>query len=188
MFTFTDEGELLVYPVSSGDVVPFWSSRTRLEAIQRRNRKYRQWQITELSLNAFWKGLDQLEAEGVMVGVTWSGEQLTGYTVTVADLRKGMRYWIDRLVLGDTTIRNERALFWRGESDDEEVYVGYDDIAQIDSVWVHVRIILPLVGSSNRWLRQFSEETGELLRSVCVNRLRAFPASVGYPTMGTFQP
>lgn len=97
VFTFTDAGELLVYPVSSGDTVPFWSSRSRLEAIQKRLPKYRQWQITELSLADFWQRLDQLEREGVQVGVNWSGAQLTGYNVRVADLRAGLVYWIDRL-------------------------------------------------------------------------------------------
>jgi len=97
VFTFTDAGELLVYPVRTGETVPFWSSRTRLEAIQRKLPKYRQWQIAEMSFGEFWRRLDQLERERVQVGTNWSGEQLTGYNVEVADLRAGLRYWLDRL-------------------------------------------------------------------------------------------
>jgi hypothetical protein len=29
--------------------------------------------------------------------VNWRGAQLTGYNVSVADLRAGLLYWIDRL-------------------------------------------------------------------------------------------
>lgn len=97
VFTFTDGGELLVYPVRTGETVPFWSSRTRLETIQRRLPKYRQWQITEISLGEFWRRLDQLERERVQVGMNWSGDNLTGYNVAVADLRTGLQYWMDRL-------------------------------------------------------------------------------------------
>ena len=97
VFTFTDGGELLVYPIPSGETVPFWSSRSRLETIQRRLPKYRQWQITEMSFADFWKRLDELERERVQVGVNWSGERLVGYNVAVSDLREGLRYWIDRL-------------------------------------------------------------------------------------------
>lgn len=97
VFTFTDGGELLVYPVENGETVPFWSSRSRLETLQKRLPKYRKWQITELTIGEFWGRLDQLESEGIQVGVNWSGERLTGYNITVADLRVGLNYWIDRL-------------------------------------------------------------------------------------------
>ena len=97
VFTLTDHGELLVYPIHSGETVPFWSSRSRLEVIQKRLPKYRQWEITELSLTEFWSRLRELENEGVQIGVNWSGERLMGYNVSVPDLRAGLKYWIDRL-------------------------------------------------------------------------------------------
>ena len=34
VFTFLDEGAFLVYPVGGAEVVPFWSSRSRLTTIQ----------------------------------------------------------------------------------------------------------------------------------------------------------
>lgn len=96
-FSFTDAGELLVYPIATGETVPFWSSRSRLETIQTQFPKYRQWTITEFSLGEFWRRLCQLEREGIQVGVNWSGKQLTGYNVRVPDLRAGLEYWVDRL-------------------------------------------------------------------------------------------
>ena len=122
----------------------------------------------------------------VLVNVEARGgkRQFTAYCDTV------LGQWMSRkmIVLGDTTIGHERALFWRGESQDSTIYVGYDDIAQVDSIWVHVRIVMPLVGSDESWSRQFSRETGALLQSVLVNRRRAFPASIGYPVLTTFAP
>src|SRR5690242_6780935 len=97
VFTFTDGGELLVYPVRTGETVPFWSSRSRLETIQRRLPKYQQWAITELSFAEFWQRLAQLERERIQVGVNWSGAKLTGYNVSVAQLRRDLSYWLDRL-------------------------------------------------------------------------------------------
>jgi hypothetical protein len=96
-YTFTDGGELLVYRKKSGETVPFWSSRSRLELVQQRFPKYRQWTITEIPFNEFWRRLDQLENEGVNVGVNWSGDDLGGYNVPVSELREGLRYWINEL-------------------------------------------------------------------------------------------
>ena len=97
VFTFTDAGELLVYPIPTGETVPFWSSRSRLETIQKRLPKYRQWQITEMPIREFWSRLEQLENEGVQIGVNWSGQTLKGYNVSVSDLRDGLMYWINKL-------------------------------------------------------------------------------------------
>ena len=97
VFTFTDMGELLVYPARTGDTVPFWSSRSRVETIQRRLPKYGQWQITEMRFSEFWHRLDQLEREGIQVGVNWSGERLAGYNIPVSDLREGVAYWVRKL-------------------------------------------------------------------------------------------
>ena len=97
VFTFTDGGELLVYPARTGETVPFWSSRSRLETVQHRLPKYGQWQITEMSLSEFWRRLDQLEREGVQVGVNWSGERLAGYNIPVPDLREALAYWVGKL-------------------------------------------------------------------------------------------
>src|SRR5688500_12415779 len=96
-YTFTDEEDLLIYRTATGETVPFWSSRSRVETVQKRFPKYRQWQIAEIEFRDFWRHLDQLEREGIQVGVNWSGKQLEGYSVPVADLREALRYWIGRL-------------------------------------------------------------------------------------------
>lgn len=97
VFTFTCEGELLVYPVRGNEVVPFWSSRSQLETIQKRFPKYQKHSISEMSLSEFYEWLAQLEDEGILVGVNWSGERLTGYDVTVADLRELLAHRLDSI-------------------------------------------------------------------------------------------
>jgi hypothetical protein len=91
-FTFTDEGNLLVFPVGGSEVVPFWSSRTRLQSIAKAHPKYAARQITEYSLADFEAWLSQFESDGVLIGVNWSGPRLTGYNVAVPDLRAAMQH------------------------------------------------------------------------------------------------
>ena len=53
-------------------------------------------QITELPFAEFWKVLDQLDAEKVKVGVNWHGKNLSGYNVTVGQLRAGLQFYIEK--------------------------------------------------------------------------------------------
>ena len=63
--------------------------------IQERLAKYRSYQIDELTFRDFYDFiLPRLEAEGVFVGVNWSGVRLTGYNLSVSDLKKNLNYWI----------------------------------------------------------------------------------------------
>src|SRR6478672_11072461 len=94
-FSFTDGGELLVYPVAR-ETVPFWSSRSRLETIQERLPKYQQLQISEFSLLEFWRLLERLERQDISVGVNWSGAKLVGYNVSAQSLRASLRHVIER--------------------------------------------------------------------------------------------
>jgi Protein of unknown function (DUF2750) len=97
VFTFSAEGNLLVYPVGENEVVPFWSSRSRLLAIQKSHPKYRAYRLDETLLPEFCDEiLITLEAQRVLVGVNWSGPRLTGYNLPVADLRRNLDYWIAR--------------------------------------------------------------------------------------------
>jgi hypothetical protein len=93
-FTFTSEDELLIYPVRGQDVVPFWSSRSRLEKIQSAHPKYQRYQITEYSLSELESWLRQLEEDRIHVGVNWSGARLTGYNVAVPELRAALEHQI----------------------------------------------------------------------------------------------
>lgn len=91
-YTFTAKDELLIYPVRGQDVVPFWSSRSRLEKIQSVHPKYQRYEIAEYSLPEFKSWLIQLEEENIHVGVNWSGERLTGYNVAVPELRAALEH------------------------------------------------------------------------------------------------
>ena len=93
VFTFTDDGSFLVFPVAGREVVPFWSSRTRLDRIQRGHAKYRSYVCKEISLASFWETtLPDLAGEGISIGVNWSGARLTGYDLSVSDLVRNLEY------------------------------------------------------------------------------------------------
>src|SRR5262245_36007386 len=53
VYTFTDNGEYPVFPVAGREVIPCWSSRRRMEAIQRAFPKYSGYEISEMSLADF---------------------------------------------------------------------------------------------------------------------------------------
>src|SRR5205085_8155034 len=96
VFTFTDNGEYLVYPVDGREVIPSWSSRRRMETIRKSFPKYHGYEITEISLADFLQRLPRLAEEGAHIGTNWSGKRLTGYDVSVQDLLAGLEYWLNR--------------------------------------------------------------------------------------------
>ena len=97
VFTFTNAEEYLVFLIRDQDVVPFWSSRSRLESIRKIHPKYTNYSITEVPLSEFLQEtLPLLESEGIHIGVNWSGKGLTGYDVSVHDLRRNLGYWIEK--------------------------------------------------------------------------------------------
>jgi hypothetical protein len=94
VFTFTHDDELLVFSIHDREVIPFWSSRSRLENIQSTHLKYKSYSISEVSLQEFLtENLPLLEAEGISIGVNWSGPRLTGYDLTVLELKANIAYW-----------------------------------------------------------------------------------------------
>lgn len=98
VFTFLDADNFLVFPVGEIEVVPFWSSRSRLVAIQKDHEKYRGFEIEEMPFSGFWnKTLPQLAEEGIHVGVNWSGPRLVGYNLAIDDVRKNIDYWRRKL-------------------------------------------------------------------------------------------
>jgi hypothetical protein len=95
VYSFSSEGDLLIYPMRGQEVVPFWSSRSRLETIKKHHPKFRAFEFDETPFEAFYRDLlPRLEAEGLLVGINWSGPRLTGYNLPVADLRQNLDYWI----------------------------------------------------------------------------------------------
>lgn len=94
VYSFSADGNFLIYPVGGREVVPFWSSRSRLETITKNLPKYRGFQFDETPFQAFYRDvLPGLEAEGLLVGINWSGPRLVGYNVPVADVRRNLDYW-----------------------------------------------------------------------------------------------
>ncbi len=97
VYTFLDQGGYLVYPVSGIKVVPFWSSRSRLEKIQSLLPKYSKFKIDKESFKTFYsKTLPELESDQIHFGVNWSGERLKGYNISAEDLRKNIGYWLNK--------------------------------------------------------------------------------------------
>ena len=97
-FTFLVDDNFLVFRIRDYDVIPFWSSRSRLERIQKSHPKYATYALSEIPLNRFLDTtLALLERDSVNVGVNWSGQHLTGYDLPVADLRRNVGYYLDKV-------------------------------------------------------------------------------------------
>jgi hypothetical protein len=96
VFTFDDGNGYVVFPVRDLEVIPLWSSRSRCLKIQELQAKYARWTISEQTLQEFLaKTLPLLEEEEIQVGINWSGKRLTGYDVSVADVRRNLRHLLD---------------------------------------------------------------------------------------------
>lgn len=99
VFTVIEDGSFLVFPHKDGEVVPFWSSRARVERVQKLHPKYRAHDCDEIPLEVFLdRTLEQLQHDGIRVGVNWSGKRLTGYDLAVPDLLKNLEYWMTKSV------------------------------------------------------------------------------------------
>jgi hypothetical protein len=97
VYTFFDQGDYLVYPVSNGEVVPFWSSKSRLEKIQATLPKYSGYEIGSESLESFVSNtVPYLEDNKILFGINWSGDRLQGYNLEAEELRKNIDYWTDK--------------------------------------------------------------------------------------------
>jgi ribosomal protein L24E len=97
VFGLAEDGGFLVFRIRDTDVVPFWSSKSRVTAIQKRNPKYGKWTLTEEPLTEFIeRTLTWLEKDNISIGLNWSGERLVGYDVSVPELRKSLEYRIKR--------------------------------------------------------------------------------------------
>jgi hypothetical protein len=96
VFTFTIEGEYLVFPVRGQEVIPFWSSRRRTAMVQKSHQQYQRYEITEMGLDEFIEWFPKLAKEGIYIGTNWSGNRLEGYDVSTQELQKGIEYWLNR--------------------------------------------------------------------------------------------
>ena len=96
VFTFTIEGEYLVFPVRGQEVIPFWSSRRRAVMVQKSHQEYQRYEITEMGLDEFIQWFPKLAKEGIYIGTNWSGNRLEGYDVSTQELQAGIEYWMNR--------------------------------------------------------------------------------------------
>jgi hypothetical protein len=95
VFTFTEDGAYVVFRPDEFEVIPFWSSRSRMTRIQEVHVQYAHLAIDEMSFDEFRvKTLEQLEKENIRVGLNWSGAKLVGYDISVKELRKCLAYQI----------------------------------------------------------------------------------------------
>ena len=100
VFTLLDDGDFLVFPIKGLDVVPFWSTASRIARVQKNHPRYRPFACDKIELEAFLeRTLPDLKVEGIHVGVNWSGPRLTGYDISVPDLVKNLSYWQARAKL-----------------------------------------------------------------------------------------
>lgn len=88
VFALLDDESFPVLRIDGNDVVPFWSTRSRVELVLQEHPKYERYEVDEIALSDFLaKTLSLLEEERIRVGVNWSGPRLTGYDVSVGDVR-----------------------------------------------------------------------------------------------------
>ena len=74
---------------SSGErAQPFWSSRSRIERVRELNSNYADFEPVETSWEDFRdKWLPGLHQDGLLVGVNWSGANVTGYDIDPSQAR-----------------------------------------------------------------------------------------------------
>ncbi len=95
VFTFLDDDSFLVFKIRDIEVVPFWSSASRLDLVQKAHPKYQQYTPDEIELERFLeKTLPQLRDEKINIGINWSGKRLTGYDISADHLERNLQYWL----------------------------------------------------------------------------------------------
>ena len=95
VFTLQSPEGFLVFSIRDIEVIPFWSSRSRVERIQSTMPEYAHYSIHEKPFAEFYEEtLPWLAEQHIHIGVNWSGERLSGYDVSVSDLRANLEYWM----------------------------------------------------------------------------------------------
>jgi len=96
VFTITEDGETLLFGTTGKRVMPLWSSRSRVERIQKLHPRYRAYRCSEMTLESFLEGaLARLEADDIRVGVNWSGQHLVGIDLPARDLREILGHYLE---------------------------------------------------------------------------------------------
>lgn len=87
VYSFSEDGQFLVFKGDGRDVVPVWSSVTRLQRIQKELPSYQKYDATGMPLDDFLAWLPQLEQQAMRLGVNWAGRNLIGYDVEPGEVR-----------------------------------------------------------------------------------------------------
>lgn len=67
--------------------MPFWSKESRAMSVVKRVDAYRSFDVVQISLDAWVeRWLPGLQADGLLVGLNWSGDAATGYDVEPSDV------------------------------------------------------------------------------------------------------
>ena len=70
---------------------PFWSRRSRAEKVVATVPAYADLTVVEIAEDEWLeRWLPGLEADGLLVGLNWSGKRAMGYDLSVADLRRNL--------------------------------------------------------------------------------------------------
>jgi hypothetical protein len=90
-------------------------------------------------------------------------------------------------VLNDTVPgSSQRAVFWQALQRSTP-YAGFDNFAIVGDVWLHVRIVFPVIeGREPEWNERLSRDTEAMMRSIRVRGRKAFPAPIGFPVLRVF--
>jgi len=88
VWTLRDDGGYPAPLTANGDrAQPFWSLRSRAELVVARVPAYSGFTIVEVTLDDFRaRWLPGLQADGLCVGLNWSGAAATGYDVPAAEV------------------------------------------------------------------------------------------------------
>jgi hypothetical protein len=97
IYTLLSDGCYLVFPINGIETVPFWSSKSRMEKIQKLHSQYQEYDVDETDLESFMnKSLPDLQDEKIHFGINWSGKKLSGYNLTADELRANLEYWLSK--------------------------------------------------------------------------------------------
>ena len=87
-YSFSKNGEYLVLKAGEKDVIPFWSSPTKVQIIQVFFADYDDYKIASMTLKEFYDWLPEVEEQDLYIGVNWSGKNLEGYDIAPKQLQK----------------------------------------------------------------------------------------------------
>ena len=70
---------------------PFWSSKSRVEIIIKNVKAYSGFEVVELEWDIFTeRWVPGLTKDKILVGVNWSGENVTGYDIQPIEVQKNV--------------------------------------------------------------------------------------------------